>query len=116
MIRLKYNHGRMYVWRRQKEFSYQCIKSTLKSIMNQGIMVWGCVSRFGVGKIVILKGKVNSQISFNLLKEVIIPKGKRLRGDNFILQQDNAPIHKAKTLIKYLQKCNKYIRMASAKP
>jgi len=29
MIRLKYSHGRMYVWRRQEQFSsYQCAKST----------------------------------------------------------------------------------------
>ena len=36
------------------------------------------------------------------MKEVVIPEGKRLIGDNFILQQDNAPIHKAKKISEYL--------------
>lgn len=76
----------MYVWRRQDEFSsYQYAKPTLKS-MEQGIMIWGCVSYSGIGKIVILKGKVNSQVYLKLLKEVIIPEGKRLIGDDFIFQ------------------------------
>lgn len=102
MIRMKYNGGQMYVWRKSNEaLSFKCTKPTLKS-GDKGLMVWGCISAFGVGKIVVLEGKTDSQVYLNLMKNVIVPEGKRLIGEDFILQQDNAPIHKAKIVSKYI--------------
>jgi len=40
------------------------------------------------------------------MQEVIIPEGKRLIGDDFILQQDNAPIHTAKIVKKFITDSN----------
>lgn len=102
-IRLGHSHGQMYVWRKRRQsFSYECTKHTLKT-QDRGIMVWGCFSAYGVGKVVCLRGKINSQIYLKLLQEVIIPEGKHLIGPDFILQQDNAPIHKAKIVSDYLR-------------
>lgn len=106
MIRLTHSHGRMFVWRAKGEMlSYKCAKPTLKSIQ-RGVMVWGCISCYGIGKIVLLEGKVNSDVYLNLLKDVIIPEGNRLIGNDFILQQDNAPIHKAKKVMEHLNNNN----------
>jgi transposase len=102
MIRMRFSHGRMFVWRRMgEEFSYECSAPTLKSD-SRGLMFWGCMSSNGVGKIVLLEGRVNATVYKSILEEVCIPEGKRLIGDDFILQQDNAPIHTAKLVKNYL--------------
>jgi len=67
-----------------------------------GAIVWACISSHGPGKIVILEGKITSQVYLKLMQEVIIPEGKRLIGDDFILQQDNASIHTAKIVRKFI--------------
>ncbi|GAB0088231.1 hypothetical protein DMENIID0001_026240 [Sergentomyia squamirostris] len=102
MIRMTYSHGRMYVLRRNGEMlSYKCTHRTVKGA-GQGVMVWGCMAASSVGRLVMLEGKVNSAVYLKLMQEVIIPEGRRIIGDDFILQQDNAPIHKAKIITKYL--------------
>lgn len=102
MVRLSHSHGRIYVWRRKsEEFSYKCSRPTLKSLGN-GLKFWGCISANGPGKIVILEGKVNADLCLKLLKKTAIPEGRRLLGADFTLQQDNARIHKAKKVQKYL--------------
>lgn len=106
MIRINYSHGQVYVWRKKEEvLSFKCTKPTLKSL-DKGIMIWGCMSSMGVGKIVILEGRVNAAVYLNLLKDVIIPEAQRLIGSDYILQQDNAPIHCAKIVKDYIRNEN----------
>lgn len=106
MIRMSYSHGQMFVWRKQCEaLSFKCTRPTLKS-MGRGLMMWGCISAYGVGKIVLLEGRVCSRVYLNLMKDVIIPEGKRLIGDEFVLQQDNAPIHTAKIVKDFVASSN----------
>ena len=69
-------------------------------------MVWGCISSYGLTKIVILEGKITSQVYLKLMQEVIIPEGKRLFGDDFILQQDNAPTYTSKIVKKFITDSN----------
>lgn len=62
MIRISYSHGRIIVWRRKVEqFSYTCSKPTMKSL-RKGLMVWDCMSVYGVGKIVVFEGKVSADV------------------------------------------------------
>lgn len=106
MIRMNYSHGRIHVWRRTGEaLSYKCAIPTLKS-SQKGVIIWGCISSYGTGKIVILDGKVNSLVYLKLLQEIIITEGKRLIGENFVLQQDNAPIHTAKIVKEFFKREN----------
>jgi len=77
----------------------------MKSVQ-MGAMVCGCISSYGSGKIVILEGKITSQVYLKLMQKVIIPEGKRLIGDDFILQQDNAPIHTAKIVKRFITDSN----------
>lgn len=103
MIRIRHSHGRAYVWRRVgEEFSFACARPTSQSFQ-QGIMVWSCISSYGVGKIVLLEGRVTAVVYRKLLEEVIVPEGRRLIGPDFVLQQDNAPIHRAKLVDQYLE-------------
>lgn len=102
MIRMRHSHGRVYVWRRAgEELNYKCTLPTLKSF-EKGLMVWGCISSYGAGKILILEGKVNAEVYLQLLRNVGLPEGRRLIGDDFVFQQDNAPIHKAKKVVEFL--------------
>ena len=43
---------------------------------------------------------------FKILEETAIPEGRRLIGQNFILQQDNVSIHTAKLLKNYFRREN----------
>ena len=74
----------MYVWRKiSKALGFKCVKPTLKED-NKGLMVWSCISAEGVGEIVVPEGKVNAQVYHNLMKDVIIPEGRQLIGEDFI--------------------------------
>lgn len=111
MSRLKHNHGIVRVWRRNDEFhSHKRTEASFKSL-DRCITVWRHASSFGVGRIDTLSGTVNVQVYLKLLQEVTIEEGARLIGDDFILQQDNASIHKAKSDVNYLKKkrCIVYI-------
>ena len=106
MIKMNYLHGRMHVWRKNGDvLSYRCTKPTMKSVQ-MNAMVWSCISSDGPGKIIILEEKITSQVYLKLMQEVIIPEGKRLIGNDFILQQDNAPIHTAKIVMKFITDSN----------
>lgn len=56
------------MWRKKEEYlSYKCAKVAEKA-MEKVIMVWGCLSAQGVGKIIILEGKVNADVYLKLLE------------------------------------------------
>ncbi len=60
-------------------------------------MLWGCISWRGMGKLVKLEGKVNSQKYLDMLDEYLDPSVEVMGlGDRWIFQQDNAPIHVSK--------------------
>jgi len=57
-------------------------------------MVWGCFHKNGLGPLVRLDGRVNSRDYINLLQDKLLPYLNTLEDkENFIFQEDNAPIH-----------------------
>ena len=68
-------------------------------------MVWSCFNWNGLGPLVIIDGIMDSKKYIALLEEM---KGKmaQLFGnlDGLIYQQDNAPCHKAKVVMKWFEK------------
>ena len=60
------------------------------------IMVWGCFSYQGVGKLVFIDGKINSEDYICILTENLEQSASLLGIKNFIFQQDNAPCHNSK--------------------
>ena len=102
-IEMKYHHGKMHVWRKPgDEFSYACTEPTFKG-QTRGIMIWGCMSAYGVGNIITVEGNVNAEMYLNILKRSVKQQGSQLIGTNYIFQHDNAPIHTAKIIKKYLK-------------
>ena len=67
------------------------------------INVWGWISARGPGVCQIVQGRLNAPLYCNILNQVMIPSVDAVYGQDFIFQQDNAPIHKARIVQNYLE-------------
>uniref|UniRef100_A0AAR2LDW7 Tc1-like transposase DDE domain-containing protein n=1 Tax=Pygocentrus nattereri TaxID=42514 RepID=A0AAR2LDW7_PYGNA len=85
------------VWRRGGEtYNHECVKRSVK--FPQSVMVWGCMSARGVGKLCFLKKTVNAAVYQDILETFLIPTVEEQFGEeDFIFQQDLAPAHAAKS-------------------
>jgi transposase len=104
----KYNlhdsDGRVFVWRRVgEEFHEDCIVTTYKS-GDKGWMVWGAIGWKGVGPLHFCTENVTSTYYIEMLEEVLPSCVAMLdMDDEFQLLQDNAPAHKAKKTMAYIE-------------
>ncbi len=96
------NYGK--VWRKKGErFKLDCLAPTFKS-GRRSIFVWGCFSYYGIGNLVRIANSLNAKKYHNILKKQMFPSAQRLfNNKEFILQQDNSSIHKAKIIKNYLE-------------
>ena len=63
------------------------------------IMLWGCFSAAGTGRLVKIEGKMNEVKYREILDENLFQSAQDLRlGQRFTFQQDNDPKHTAKTM------------------
>jgi len=69
------------------------------------VMFWGCFSRGVVGKLTVCDGSINATEYKKLLEDVVIPEINASEKD-LIYMQDNAPCHKAKVVMEYLDEMN----------
>ena len=68
------------------------------------IMMWGCFSAAGTGRLVKIGGKMNAAIYRDILEEKLLQSALDLRlGRRFIFQQDNDPKNTAKISKGWLQ-------------
>ena len=68
------------------------------------IMLWGCFSVAGTGRLVRIKGKMNGAKYREILDENPLQNTQDLRlGQRFTFQQDNNPKHTAKTMQLWLR-------------
>ncbi|GFV20375.1 transposable element Tcb1 transposase [Trichonephila clavipes] len=97
------NQSSAYVRRRtHEEFSPQCLKPTVKYPTK--VMVWGCMSSHGVGRLHIVSGTVKAMDYFEILQNKLLPTARDLFGNqSWIFQDDNAPCHRAKVVQKWLK-------------
>ena len=98
---------KMYVRRRPgEEFQRQCLKPTVKH-GEESIMVWGCVSGAGMGKLKRLEGKVDAEVYYRILRHQMEPTMKLQGGrQSFVFMQDNASVHTAKKNLQSLERNN----------
>lgn len=96
--------GNVYVWRYDNEMYDE--KCTIKTVKHGGgsIMLWGCMSYNGVGKIVPIEGKLDAKGYVQLLQENLFESAKLLGlEDDFVFQQDNDPKHTSKLASKFFE-------------
>ncbi|GFX85221.1 transposable element Tcb1 transposase [Trichonephila clavipes] len=71
------NQRSAYVRRRiHEEFSFQCLKPTVKYPTK--VMVWGCMSSHGVGRLHIVSGTVKSMDYIEILQNKLLPTARNL--------------------------------------
>ena len=82
--------------------SPQCIKKTMKFGVGS-IMVWGITSSVGVGPIVHFYGNINASVYKEVLYQHALPHLHKGTVETPIFMQDNAPCHKAKIVLSFLE-------------
>lgn len=101
--------GKLKVWRKAVEkwrieylgYMRECQGSTLK------LMVWGCVTYFGMGTLAFINGNMNSEKYINTLDNYLWPAVTKHYGVNrWIFQEDNAPTHKSRLCEAWKQENN----------
>ena len=99
------NDGALYIWRRKgEEFLPKCCDHTVQHAAS--VMVWGSMCWHGLGSLVQLEGRLDNTAYQQVLEEHLLIDAAALIGDNFVLQQDNAPIHTSRLTRQCLRQHN----------
>ncbi len=96
-------NSKRYVWR--KPGSTHHLSNTVPTVKHGGgsIMLWGCFSAAGTGRLVAIEGKMNAAKYKDILDENLLQSAQDLRlGRRFTFQQDNDPKHTAKITKEWL--------------
>ena len=94
----KYNlfgsDGKIMVWRtRKEEFDPKCTVPTVK-YGGGSVMVWGCFTKSGVGRLFILDRTMDRFYYRKILEDNLLPSVQQLGlGTNFTFMHDNDPKH-----------------------
>ena len=93
-----------YVWR--KPGTAHHLPNTIPIVKHGGgsIMLWGCFSAAGTGRLVAIEWRMNAAKYREILEENLFQSAQDLRLSRwFTFQQDNDPKHTAKTTKEWLQ-------------
>ncbi len=96
-------NSKRYVWR--KPGTAHHLSNTVPTVKHGGgsIMLWGCFSAAGTGRLVAIEGKMNAAKYRDILNENLLQSDQDLRlGRRFTFQQDNDPKHTAKITKEWL--------------
>ena len=94
-IELFGHQGKRYVWRKANTSHYP---------ENTSIMLWGCFSSAGTGKMVRMESMMDGAKYREILERNLFQSSKELRlGWRFTFQQDNDPKHTAKETLDWLK-------------
>ena len=97
-------NSKRYVWRTPGTAHH--LPNTIPTVKHGGgsIMLWGCFSAAGTGRLVAIEGKMNAAKYIDILDENLFQSVHDLRmGRRFTFQQDNDPKHTAKITKEWFQ-------------
>uniref|UniRef100_A0A803JX04 Transposase Tc1-like domain-containing protein n=1 Tax=Xenopus tropicalis TaxID=8364 RepID=A0A803JX04_XENTR len=97
-------NAKRYVWWKTK--TAHPSEHTIPTVKYGGgsIVLWGCFSSTGTGKLVRVDGKMDGAKYRAILEENLLESAKDLRlGRRFTFQQDNDPKHKARATMKWFK-------------
>jgi len=91
----------LYIWRKaREEWKPECMNTPPRKKF--GIMVWSCTSYNGVGTLAFVKGNLNTPGYQDILeKNLWSVVAKYFPSNDFIFQDDNAPVHGARSTVEY---------------
>ncbi len=96
-------NSKRYVWR--KPGTAHHLSNTVPTVKHGGgsIMLWGCFSAAGTGRLVAIEGKMNAAKYREILDENLLQSAQDLRlGRRFTFQQDSDPKYTAKIMKEWL--------------
>ena len=95
-------NAKRHIWRKP---------ATIPTVKHGGgsIMLWGCFSAAGTGRLVKFEGNMNGAKYREIFDENLLQSAQDLRlGPRFTFQNDNYPKHTAKTTQECLQDKSQY--------
>lgn len=91
------------VRKKDEAFHPDCLKRTVK--FPASVMVWGCMSSKGVGRLCFIDGIMNAPKYQDVLENELIPSIRELHPDGHVIfQQDGASCHTAQSTKKWFQR------------
>lgn len=103
-------NAKRYVWRKTNTAHHPA--HTIPTVKHGGgsIMLWGCFSSAGTGKLVRVDGKMDGAKYRAILEENLLEAAKDLRlGRRFTFQQDNDPKHTARATMEWFRSKNIHV-------
>lgn len=96
--------GRIMAWRtRDEEFDPKCTVPVVK-YGGGSVMVWGCFTRKGVGRLYVLNHTMDALYYRQILEENLLPSIKQLGlGSSFMFMHDNDPKHRSALVRDWLR-------------
>ena len=97
------NHGRRVLRTKDERDHPACYQRSVQKPAS--LMVWGCISAYGMGSLHIWKGTINAERYIEVLEQHMLPSRQRLfQGRPCIFQQDNAKPHTASITTAWLRR------------
>lgn len=95
------SNNRVYIWRRKDEAeSRDCVCPPAQRKFS--VMIWVCITYFGVGTITTVKGMINRHKYIEILENNLWPViARHFPEQDCLFQDDNAPIHRAQDVKDY---------------
>lgn len=94
-------NNRVYVSRRPgEEYRPECLCPG--TVPRVSLMVWACICWNGVGTITLVNGNINAERYIQIVDTNLWPVvARHFPENNFIYQDDNAPVHRARIVKEY---------------
>lgn len=103
---LRYNDGRKKDWCfPNATLESRSIVPTVK-FGGGSVMVWGCFTPFGVGRLVFIEGTMNAGGYVDILSRNLLPFVREMGLSKFIFQQDNDPKHTSRAARHFFDENN----------
>ncbi len=91
------NHGRCVLGAKEEGDLPGCYQRSV-------LMVWGCISAYGMGSLHVLEGTINAERYIKFLEQHMLPSRRHLfQGRPCVFQQDNAKPHTAAITTAWLR-------------
>ncbi len=88
------NYGRCILWAKEEKDHPDCFQRKVQKPAS--VMVWGCVSAYGMGNLHICEGTIYAERYIQVLEQNMLPSMRRLFQGHPCLFQQNEVIHHAR--------------------
>ncbi len=96
------HHGRRVLRAKEEGDLPVCYQRSVQKPAS--LMVWGCISAYGMGSLHVLEGTMNAGWYIKVLEQHMLPSRRRLfQGRPCVFQQDNAKPHTAAITTAWLR-------------